>query len=308
METLLLILGILAVCYYLIYKKRSSRSSTDDFWNTKNRSLKADSDQMSETSKKFDNPKDVVERLSNASPGENTDKDEERFINLIDRCADNRQKKKLEDIIEKALENLPDHLKEHFFNDDWIPNLIVELYEDEEDVKGLLNLINRDTRLSREIIRHLGNERLASTIADSMHGDFEKNADETFSSLKKRIGKESDILDMAIERFVRESQEYIAEVKQDVEREVKLKEVKAKGESRLKSIIKDEEPESESYTTKHYSVFHSKGKKSNWFIRFHEKKAVPVLEFRSGEKEKIHALEEIDQMRAKIIHSINASS
>ncbi len=305
MKTLLVLLIAAGFIYFLFFTNRKSRPSHEEFWE-KNRNNKVQTTQSQSSSKQIPASMDVVESLSKSSLSDDTYHYEEKFEEMIDKCIEKNQKNKLENILHKAFENFPDHIKERV-HDSLFSGLevLIEFYQDDNDVKKFLKLIHGDSMLSREIVRLLGKHRLAEAMSHMLYDYFQKDADETFSKLKKNVNMDSDILDMAIEKFLQENQKDILQIRQDVEKEKKTQEVKSKGESKLKSIIKKKTQDFESYSTKQYVVFHLKGEKNKWFIRFHNKRTVPLVEFNNGDKLQVSTLEEFDMIEENILNSLS---
>ncbi len=300
MKTLIIILIAVGFIYFLISSNRKTRAPHEKFWD-KRRSQRFITGPDNLPDKKYPEPKDVVERLSKAGPQDDTYKDEDRFQSLVDRCVDNGQRKKLAQVLEKAVENFPPHLQDGFFRDDYLFRELVDMYA--EYPGELIELLGRDTQLARSVFDIVGQDRIAESLIDGLYDYFEKDGDENFSKLKKKIGRASELLDVAIAKFLQDHGDYVTEVKEGMAAEKNLSEVRAKGEAKLKAFLKEKVPKLESYNTKQYIVFHLQGRKKDWLVRFHNKREIPVLEFKDGSTERIYFLKQMDQMHEKIIRS-----
>lgn len=133
MKTLLILLFAAGFIYFLLSSSRKSKPLNDKLWeDNRNEKVRANTMQAQLSDKKFPNPKDVVERLSNSAPNDDTFNDEEKFEEMIDRYAVNGQSTKLENLLQKASENFSDYIKDRV-QDSFLSGIemLVEFYQED---------------------------------------------------------------------------------------------------------------------------------------------------------------------------------
>jgi len=245
--------------------------------------------------KKFNKPKDVVERLANSSYLDDTYNDEEKFINMVESHIDSDKRTQVRNALEKAVENFPERLRVDLIENNNYYLCLLEMFNN--DLKNLFRLLEENTALSREINKCVDKKEIFNIIEEGLSDDFQNNGDIEFTKLRQKINPTSFWLDEAIKYFVANNQKEISETIKAFEQEKAELAFVKNAEKWIFSFFKEHQCEVESYKTKTYTVFHQKNKKSSWLVRYHPHKHNPKVETRNKEFFTVASFQDLERLK-----------